>query len=132
MEFHDRPDGATAGDIASWEKAFKMLMPEDLKQLLTLSNGPVLFDAATDKELQFWSVEEAIDAPDVYGLEDECPDAVPIAMDGSGNLVVYRKVSRRPAAVYAMASGNLGWEEAVRVCNDVDGLIALPDPIAMP
>ena len=104
-------------------------MPDDLRRLLLRSNGPTLFDEATDKELQFLSIEEAVESFEDYEFAEYCPGAIPLLLDGAGNFAVYRRIEGDVAGVFAMESGNLSWQDSVRLCDDVDTLINMQERI---
>jgi hypothetical protein len=126
MKYHERPAPATDADLRLWETEFGTALPPDLRRLLRESDGPVLYDAATQKELQFLSARDAVEYYEAYQFAEYCPEAIPIALDGSGNFAVYR---RGAEGVFGMSSGNLGWHDTVGLADDVDGLIALPGMI---
>lgn len=125
MVFQQKPPPATAEQIAGWEHAFGHAMPPDLRRLLTVSNGPVLWDRALDKELQILGAHEARAYYDAYAFAESLPDAIPICLDGWGVFAVYRVRNGEIDGVHAVAANDLFEDAVARVCDDVDALIAL-------
>ena len=62
METYEQSGPASQSDIDSWEQFFAMKMPNDLSAILLRSNGTGLYDKNTNKELQVFSTQEAIES----------------------------------------------------------------------
>lgn len=129
MEKHHTPAAATESDIQKWESFFNLAIPADLKALLLDANGPSLFDASIDKELQILSTQEAIEYVAAYEFNDYCDNATPVAMDGCGNFVVFKTISGETENLYAMAASNLGWEDAVCLAASLTTVIDMQQSI---
>lgn len=112
METYERSDPAGQKDIESWEQRFAMKMPTDLSAILSRSNGVGLYEKDANKELQVFSTHEAVESFSTFELQKYCPEAIPVSLDGCGNIVVYKKSDSDVVGVYAMALSNLGWEDS--------------------
>ena len=123
MKYHDKPAPAKIQDIQEWESFFGVEMPTDLKELLLESNGPIFYTEETGKELQFLSASEAIEYYDAYKFKEYCANAVPISMDGCGNIVVYKLEQGRIKNILAISSNNMGWHDAVYLKENVTEVI---------
>lgn len=89
-----------------------MKMPTDLCAILSRSNGAGLYEKDTNKELQVFSTHQAVESFSTFELQKYCPEAIPVSLDGCGNIVVYKKSGSGVVGVYAMALTNLGWEDS--------------------
>lgn len=127
MRPHEKPPPSTLEAISAWERFFKVDMPRDLQTLLLESNGPIFFDDSSGQELQFLSASAAVEYYDAYNFPTYCPSSIPIAMDGCGNFIVYKDEKNGPCTIFGMASGNLGWEDSVKLCNTVSELFEMED-----
>ena len=125
MEYYNKPKPALEKDIEQWESFFKVGMPTDLRELLLESNGPVLYNEKTGKELQFLSTIDAIEYYDAYKFSEFCKEAIPISMDGCGNFVVYKLQHGEIENIYAIAATNMGWHDSKFLKTSVTDLIAM-------
>lgn len=87
MEYLRRPPGANEVALARVEVKFGISLPHDVKTFWSESNGPIIDFGY--KELQFFPAED-IAAEDVYQLAHYMPGAIPLCMDGNGNLCLAR------------------------------------------
>lgn len=126
MDFHDSPPPAEDQDLAIWETFFGVTMPEDFKRLLRKSDGPILWDEQHSKELQVLSSAGAVGYYQAYDFPECLPNAIPIAMDGMSNFVVYRVNDGKVCGIAALHSGDLNWDSAVDLCDNLTSLIAMP------
>jgi len=129
MRFHEKPPPATYENLAAWEAYFRSSMPEQLRNLLSESDGPVLYRDDTQKELQIFGASQAVEYYQGYKFGEYLPDCIPICLDGSGIFAVYRLREMKISDIWAVESGVLAWEEGVRLCSDIDELIARDQPI---
>lgn len=129
MRAHKKPPPSTKENISAWVNFFNIRMPEDLEALLLETDGPVLYDDETGKEIQFLSTKDATEYFDAYDFETFCSDAIPIAMDGCGNFVAYKRNDLKISGIFGMPSRSMGWEDAVRLCDSIAELIEMEDLI---
>jgi len=129
MKYHTKPEPADLTIINEWETAFQVEIPEDLKNLLLDSNGPVLYTEETGKELQILSVQDAIEYHESYKFDEFCKNAIPISLDGCGNFVVYKLVDGIVEKIYAVSSTNMGWHDAVFLKNTMSEVIEMTECI---
>lgn len=125
MNFYDKPEPSNPSEFSKWEMKFQVPMPQDLRDLLMQSDGPVLYEEKTGKEIQFLSVHSSIEYYDAYQFPRFCKEAVPIAMDGCGNFIVYKIENGNVSELIGMSSTNLGWEDSVHLAKGIDELIQM-------
>ncbi len=68
-----------------------------------------------DREIQFFSTKEIRQYNLIYGLPEELPGALSIAMDGCGNQLFFdmrEKTIDDEYKIYACSSSDLDWDEA--------------------
>lgn len=83
-------------------------LPEEYLSLMQESNGGDFISG--EREYQFLSVAEAMDAYECYMFPKFMPFAFPFAMDGNGNFYIFN-LRATDACVYIVSAGDLGWEE---------------------
>ena len=126
MTFWNKPPPATAAQIDAWSQFFGVPMPADLRELLLTSNGPVLWDAALQKELQVLGAHEAEENYRAYCFNDTLPEAIPISMDGCGNFAFYIRRKDQILGVFCAGASVLGDpDETVFLCRSFLNLIDL-------
>lgn len=125
MKYHNKPKPVELEMIALWEYFFKVSMPNDLKAILLESDGPVLYDKTTGKELQFLSAKDAIKYYESYNFSEYCADAIPVSLDGCGNFVVYKIKNGTIVGVFAMSAGNMGWQDSKRLKNTIKEVVQM-------
>lgn len=64
-----------------------------------------------DREFQMLAAKEIPDYYDMYKFSVYMPYALPIAMDGCGDLYVFNKREKGDNRVYLVSAGNMGWDE---------------------
>ncbi len=109
MEFIDRPVGANQEEIHKLETIFQITLPESMLNWWGVSDGPIVYFGF--KELQFFSLSE-IYGEDIYGVKLDMPGAMPICLDGNGNICVARIAGGVISGFYVVDSSDLGWEQA--------------------
>jgi len=110
---------ATNDQIAELEKRFGTTLPTELAGMLRESNGVTLW--RDPKEVQILSTHEMGGYFECYGFSKWMPDAIPFTMDGGGNFLTLRRGGEQ--AVYVVASGNLGWDDAVKLSETILGFL---------
>ncbi|MGJ8638270.1 MAG: SMI1/KNR4 family protein [Opitutaceae bacterium] len=125
MNFHDKPAPSTPEQISTWEKEFDITMPDDLRELLLESDGPIFYEEKTGKEIQFLSVLNSIEYYEAYQFPEFCKEAIPVALDGCGNFVVYKKENGTVDTLRGMSSTNLGWHDSVHLAEGINQLIEM-------
>lgn len=126
MRRWDEPPPATPKQIDAWERFFALPMPDDLKSFLLASNGPVLWDAALNKELQTFGAHEAKETYQAFFFNENFSDGIPIALDGCGNFAAYIRRDAEILGVYGVASSMLGDPDAtVFLCRSFSELVDL-------
>lgn len=83
-------------------------LPEDYLSLMQESNGGDF--TYGEREYQFLSITEVMDAYACYMFSKFMPFAFPFAMDGNGNFYIFN-LRAADDHVYIVNAGNLGWEE---------------------
>ena len=116
--------GASKKDISDCEKSFGASFPRTLIEILQKHNGAVYW--ADPKEVQFLGTADMLEYFDSYSFTECAQDAIPFAMDGSGNFLTFRK--DHGEAVFFMSSGNLGWDDAVKVAHSFNEFLEDPLP----
>ncbi|WP_217493712.1 SMI1/KNR4 family protein, partial [Vibrio parahaemolyticus] len=109
MEFIDRPVGANQEEIYKLETIFQITLPESMLNWWSVSDGPIVYFGF--KELQFFSLSE-IYGEDIYGVKHDMSGAMPICLDGNGNICVARIEGGVISGFYVVDSSDLGWEQA--------------------
>jgi hypothetical protein len=115
---------ATGDQIVAVEKRFCTKLPIELAEILRESNGVTLW--RNPKEVQVLSTGEIEEYYECYGFPNWMPDAIPFAMDGSGNFLILRRSGGE--AVYAVRAGNLGWTDAVKLSETMLGFLQDDQP----
>ncbi len=115
MEFIDRPVGANQEEIHKLETIFQITLPESMLNWWGVSDGPIVYFGF--KELQFFSLSE-IYGEDIYGVKHDMPGAMPICLDGNGNICVARIAGGVISGFYVVDSSDLGWEQAKIISCD--------------
>lgn len=129
METYEKSGPASLRDIESWEQFFAIKMPSDLSALLLRSNGTGLYDKDTNKELQVFSTQEAVEAFSAFEFQTYCSDAIPVSLDGCSNIVVYKKSDTGIVGLYAMALSNLGWEDSKYLGSDFSQVVEMSETV---
>ncbi|MDW2204850.1 SMI1/KNR4 family protein, partial [Vibrio sp. 1636] len=106
MEFIDRPVGANQEEIHKLETIFQITLPESMLNWWGVSDGPIVYFGF--KELQFFSLSE-IYGEDIYGVKHDMPGAMPICLDGNGDICVARIAGGVISGFYVVDSSDLGW-----------------------
>ena len=114
MEYVKRPPGASAEALEEVERKFHVELPVDLRQFWSESEGPILWFG--HKELQFFSIPDVIE--DFNNVAKHMPGAIPLCMDGSGNVCVARVSDGRVSGYFVASCGDLGWEGAVELSKE--------------
>lgn len=120
----DLPAGASADEIRKVEEKFNVTLPVELRLLLETSDGPILWFSY--KELQFFSCADILD--DCHQVQRSMPHAMPLCMDGCGNVCVARISAGTIDAYFVADCGNMGWEDAAEIANDFGDF--LRDPVS--
>lgn len=110
---------ATDDQIAAVEKRFCTKLPSELVEILRESNGVTLWRAP--KEVQILSTREIAEHFECYGFHTWMSEAIPFAIDGSGNFLILRHGDGK--AVYIVSAGNLGWKDAVKISETMLGFL---------
>ena len=74
------------------------------------------------RELQFFSLEELVQTNIDYGIFKWLKGAVSIAMDGSGNHLIFDMRKGVNENIYGISSGDLDWQEIKWIANDLHEL----------
>lgn len=119
MRYLKRPTGASDNALMQLERKYGVTLPDDLRQFWLESDGPILWFGY--KELQFFSISDVIE--DYYNVSELMPGAVPICMDGCGNICIAHLASGRIDGYFVASSGDLEWEAAVRVSDNFFSLL---------
>lgn len=107
--------------IADVAAKFAVTVPADLVEFWKQSNGSTLWFGY--KELQFFSTDEILGS-DIYKLNLYMPDALPICMDGNGNICLARILDGSISGYFVASCGNLGWEDAVEIAKNFKQFIS--------
>jgi SMI1 / KNR4 family (SUKH-1) len=107
--------GATSELLDKVELAFSVLIPNDLRIFWQESNGRNLWFGY--KELQFFSIQEIL-GDDIYYLKTYMPNAIPICLDGNGNICVARVEASSINGYFVASCGNLDWSSAVEIASN--------------
>ena len=119
MQFVRRPVGASEDSLAHMEASYSVKLPAALRELWLDSDGPILWFGF--KELQFLPLAAVLE--DAYSLREFMPGALPLCLDGMGNLCVARIESGRIEGYYVAACGNLGWDESGRIADTFENFL---------
>ncbi|BDM63380.1 hypothetical protein NFHSH190041_08320 [Shewanella sp. NFH-SH190041] len=123
MEYVIKPTGANNAEIRKIEKRFDVSLPDEFFAWWAHSNGADIYFGF--KELQFFSVTEIVqDTP--FNLAHYMPHAIPICMDGNGNICVAKVEQRHIVAYYLASCGSLGWDNAKYIASSLTELINAP------
>jgi hypothetical protein len=119
VEFVRCPTGASEGSVADIERVYGVNLPPDLRAFWLDSDGPILWFGF--KELQFFRVSEVLQ--DIYSVRKHMAGALPLCMDGNGNICLARFIEGRVCGYYVTEAGVLEWETAALISEDFVGFI---------
>lgn len=123
MQYIHRPSGASDTAVQQLEARFDTALPPNLKQFWLVSDGPILWFEY--KELQFFSIRSMLE-DDIYDLSQCMPGALPLCMDGNGNICVARIEAGKVDGYYVASCGDLDWSSAVRVADEFSQFVQDP------
>ncbi|MFC7519123.1 SMI1/KNR4 family protein [Herbaspirillum sp. GCM10030257] len=123
MQYTNRPPGTSAAALQRLEVKFDTALPPDLKQFWLQSDGAVLWFGY--KELQFFPVKSIFE-DDLYDLDQYMPGALPLCMDGNGNICVARIEAREIEGYYVASCGDLDWSSAVKIADEFSQFVRDP------
>ena len=125
----DAQPGATSQDLLDFTNRFLFRLPPEHLEILQESNGVTYWLPTHEKEIQFLSTVEIDDHFSAYKFEQFMPGAIPFAMDGSSNFLVYDGRSTSGSSpVFLAAANNLGWDETSEIAADFRSFLADPRP----
>jgi hypothetical protein len=119
LNSHKRKESASDEHIRLWELFFKVPMPEDLKNILLQENGIEAPHIKVEDIVMLFGSEEAMVMYEVHKLRRFCSDAIPVAMNSTGDLIVYQAVDGKVDNTYLMKSSSPNWDDAVRINVDL-------------
>jgi hypothetical protein len=119
VEYVRRPPGAKQADLLAVEETYAVSLSDELRNFWSQSDGPILWFGF--KELQFFRLAEVLD--DANSVRRHMPGAIPICMDGMGNLCVARVTGGEIIGYYVAPCGALAWDEAGFISETFWGLL---------
>lgn len=125
IKYNEKLKGASDQDINMWELFFSQTMPLEYRQFIRKSDGPSVSDDETNGEFQFFSIRKAIEYYRNNLFKESCPNAIPICLDGHGNLAVYRMEDSAIVGIFVMSASNLDWASSTEVGKSIQELLQI-------
>ncbi len=125
LKFIEKPTSADISAIEKWKSFFQVQLPDDLLELVTETDGPILYDSNRDAEFQFLSLKSAVEYYEDYLFSTYMKEAIPLCMDGNGNFAIYMKTSEQPLTIYLVSSSDLEWDSSVAIGNKLEDLFKI-------